>query len=84
MCRAETAVDCLIRRTIDKDKFEKKPRERLEAVEEAEEKEAWERFKNKKRKIGFIKRKIRKKFLEEPESRNQGDQQGTRSMPPLP
>ena len=71
--------NCLTRLTIDENKFEKKTRERLEAIEEAKEKEAWELFKNRKRKEG----KRRKKFLEVPEVRNQGGQQWTRSLPPL-
>ena len=49
--------NCLTRLTIDENKFEKKTRERLEAIEEAKEKEAWELFKNRKRKEGFLKRK---------------------------
>ena len=48
--------NCLTRLTID-EKFEKKTRERLEAMVEAKEKEAWEQFKNRKRKEGFLKRK---------------------------
>jgi hypothetical protein len=60
--------NCLTRLTVDENKFEKKTRERLEAIDEAKEKEAWEKFKNRKRKEGFLKRK----------------KEGTRSLPPLP
>ena len=47
----------MTRLTIDEIFFEKKTRERLEAMEEANEKEAWELFKNRKRKEGFLKSK---------------------------
>jgi hypothetical protein len=48
-------ANCLARVKVDESKYEQKSRERLEATEEAKEKEAWANFKNMK--AGFRKRK---------------------------
>jgi hypothetical protein len=71
--------NCLTRLTIDENKFEKKPRERLEAMVEAKKKEAWEQFKNRKRKEGFLKRKKEEEIPESTRSKkprwSTGDQE---------
>jgi hypothetical protein len=51
----EYNANCLARVKVDESKYEQKSRERLEASEEAKEKEAWANFKNMK--AGFRKRK---------------------------
>ena len=51
----EYNANCLTRLRVDETKFEQKTREKLEAMEEAKEKEAWKNFKNKN--AGFRKRK---------------------------
>ena len=50
-------------------------------MEEAKEKEAWEQFKNRKRKEVFLKRKKEEDISGVPEARSQGGQQGTRGLP---
>ena len=48
-------ANCLARVKEDESRYDQKNRERMEALEEAKEKEAWLKFKN--RKAGFRKRK---------------------------
>ena len=51
----EYNANCLARVKVDETKYDQRNRERIEAIEEAREKEAWKKFKYKK--SGFRKRK---------------------------
>ena len=59
----EYNANCLARVKVDESKYEQKNRERMEAIEEAKEKEAWSKFKNKK--AGFRKRKDKEDIPDE-------------------
>ena len=63
----EYNANCLARVKVDESRYEQKNRERMEALEEAKEKEAWSTFKN--RKAGFRKRKEKDDTPEVPKAK---------------
>ena len=78
----EYNANCLTRLRVDETKFEQKTREKLEAMKEAKEKEAWRLFKSKN--AGFRKRKKKDDAPEDITSKrprlSAGDQEST--LPP--
>ena len=63
----EYNTNCLARVKVDESRYEQKNRERMEALEEAKEKEAWAKFKDMK--AGFRKRKDKDDTIKIPKAK---------------